>query len=313
MLFSNIVVATDVTSYGELAIGYAISLAKKFQGTKVHCVHVVDVEALDYGALEYFIDSSDHTSDLRVSMRARAYDWFESSKSRFHENGIEPEFHVRVGRVSNELIRAAEQLRADLLIVATQGRSGEPSEILGSNCRRVLQSSRFPVLAVKDHERDFASFSSDGANASISKIMYPVDFSRSCNQAITTVWELCRQFDSSLYLLHVVDSTLLRDYTAPDSETDVISTLKSQCHKVLKRIGETIESRDTHCLVCEGDPRTVLVDQIRDLEIDLVVVPSSGRNSDPGNELGSVAQSLAKEASCPVLVVPVSETDTPSH
>lgn len=58
-------------------------------------------------------------------------------------------------------------------------------------------------------------------------------------------------------------------------------------------------------LAVEGHPATVLVEQARDAE--LLVVGSRGRSAATSLLLGSVSQSLAHHAPCPLVIVPVRE------
>lgn len=62
---------------------------------------------------------------------------------------------VREGVPWQEIITAAQELRADLIILATHGHTGLQHVLLGSVAERVVRHAPCPVLVVRDVERDF--------------------------------------------------------------------------------------------------------------------------------------------------------------
>ena len=64
-------------------------------------------------------------------------------------------------------------------------------------------------------------------------------------------------------------------------------------------------------LSVEGHPATVLVEQAREAEI--LVVGSRGRGAARSLLLGSVSQSLAHHAPCPLVIVPATEPADPER
>lgn len=64
---------------------------------------------------------------------------------------------VREGAPWQEIITAARELRADLIILATHGRTGLQHVLLGSVAERVVRHAPCPVLVVREPERDFVT------------------------------------------------------------------------------------------------------------------------------------------------------------
>lgn len=56
---------------------------------------------------------------------------------------------IRKGRVAKEIVAVAKQVRADLIVMGTNGRRGLASLMLGSDATAVVASSPIPVLLVK--------------------------------------------------------------------------------------------------------------------------------------------------------------------
>lgn len=68
---------------------------------------------------------------------------------------------VREGVPWQEIIAVAGEARADLIIVATHGRTGLQHVLLGSVAERVVRHAPCPVLVVRETERDFVPPSPD--------------------------------------------------------------------------------------------------------------------------------------------------------
>lgn len=63
------------------------------------------------------------------------------------------EQHMAFGRASIELVRLAEVLDADLLVVGTRGRTGISRVLLGNVAETVVRSAPCPVLVVRLHKQ----------------------------------------------------------------------------------------------------------------------------------------------------------------
>jgi nucleotide-binding universal stress UspA family protein len=62
------------------------------------------------------------------------------------------ELLVRDGPASEEIVKAAEEQRADVIVMATHGRTGIRHLLLGSVTEKVLRASSCPVLVVRSQE-----------------------------------------------------------------------------------------------------------------------------------------------------------------
>jgi len=62
---------------------------------------------------------------------------------------------VCIGKPFDEIVKTAKTFNADLIIIATHGRTGFKRAILGSTAERVVQHAPCPVLVVRQKEHDF--------------------------------------------------------------------------------------------------------------------------------------------------------------
>lgn len=56
---------------------------------------------------------------------------------------------VRVGAPREQILAAADEIRADLIVMGTHGRRGITHALIGSVAERVVRMSRIPVLTVR--------------------------------------------------------------------------------------------------------------------------------------------------------------------
>jgi nucleotide-binding universal stress UspA family protein len=132
----------------------------------------------------------------------------------------------------------------------------------------------------------------------IEKILYPTDFSSYSNQAYFHAISLAEKHNASLTVLFV--------YT-PDISTPGEPETEEEARAYWQRQLEQIRPLDatipvSHVLL-EGDPAAEIVRYGRDASIDLIVMGTHGRTGLDRLLLGSVAESVLRDASCSVLVV----------
>jgi nucleotide-binding universal stress UspA family protein len=128
---------TDFSDRSEAALSVARSVARD-QGARLIVLHVAPVEVV-YGTIP-------------VSQDLRGYqDSLEVLRGRLGEPDLMYPVEVRLsqGRATAEILRVAEELGCDLIVMGTHGRSGLGRLLMGSVAEAVLRKARCPVLTVK--------------------------------------------------------------------------------------------------------------------------------------------------------------------
>jgi universal stress protein A len=67
--------------------------------------------------------------------------------------GVAHETLMRFGHPAAEVMVAAKEVKADLIVMATHGRHGISHLVLGSVAEKVVRESACPVLTLRIHER----------------------------------------------------------------------------------------------------------------------------------------------------------------
>ena len=89
--------------------------------------------------------------DFDSAASAKADKAMEDAAARAKAEGVEPEVRqlVRGFEASEDLLKLADEVNADLIVIGLRRRSPVGKLILGSNAQRILLDASCPVLAVK--------------------------------------------------------------------------------------------------------------------------------------------------------------------
>ncbi len=113
---------------------------------------VVDVAPTAYpwwlGVSPYGTDSFDQLLQTNVEARAAEQSAAETSARALREAGLTANAHHRIGDAADEIVRAAEELDADTIVIGSRGRTGVARLVAGSVARHVLRHASTSVLIV---------------------------------------------------------------------------------------------------------------------------------------------------------------------
>ena len=137
---SSILVPIDFSAPSMKALGYALDLAHEFHA-HVTLLHVLEVLAAPEFATYPILPDADRIGEVKTRL-ARLL-----REKNGTANGMDA-VKVRVGPPFKEIVRAAESLKADLIVIATHGYTGLAHVLLGSTAERVVRHARCPVLVV---------------------------------------------------------------------------------------------------------------------------------------------------------------------
>lgn len=298
----HVVAATDFSEPAAAGVAWARDLARE-HGATLHLVHAAflfDASLAGDPATPATVQAP--PDDLVAAVLDAARERLDPLVKEIASDGIEVRGHVDTGVPSAVVLEVADQVKADLVVVATQGLGGFRRLLLGSTAERVIRHAVPPVLCV--HE-------TDGRTARpIRHVLVPTDFSRDARLAVETAIRVGRLGDGAkVHLLHVFDLppeyNLYRTPSVSDlyrrNEESARAEMEEQITAVAREIGDGAVEVTTE--VAEGHPAEVIVDRAAELGVDLVAMGTHGRSGLQRFVLGSVARRVVQHAPCPVLTV----------
>ena len=143
MAISRILVATDFSADADAAFDYALGLARKFDAS-VHLLHVVE-DPLAAGVWS----SEVYTAEIAGLQLNLVRDAESRLRRSVPDTVTAVSIEVRTGNAAREILKAAQESKADLLVMGTRGRTGIAHIVMGSVAERVVRLATCPVLTLK--------------------------------------------------------------------------------------------------------------------------------------------------------------------
>ncbi|SFR87336.1 Nucleotide-binding universal stress protein, UspA family [Halomicrobium zhouii] len=139
------------------------------------------------------------------------------------------------------------------------------------------------------------------------RILFPTDGSAGTAHVALQAIDLAQQYGATIHVLHVVDEDL-RGLVEGLSGEDALET---EGKRALERIEQMAEAHgvDVTTAIEEGDPAESIVAYADDIDADLIVAGTHGRTGIKRRVIGSVAERIVRNATCPVMTVRLGETD----
>jgi nucleotide-binding universal stress UspA family protein len=169
----------------------------------------------------------------------------------------------------------------DLIVLATEGRSGLPRWLQRSVAERLAERSGTMTLFVPDGARGFVS--RDDGTVSLRRILLPVDKHPGPLPAIEYAARIASALGTpiEIILLHV----------------GAAATLPASMMPPLPTLTWTQENR-------QGDVVDELIGAANDHQVDLIAMTTAGQEGILDTLRGSVTQQVLRRAPCPLLAVP---------
>ena len=138
----------------------------------------------------------------------------------------------------------------------------------------------------------------------IRKILFPVDFSETCQGASRYVEDFTGRFQAEVTFLHVVNPS---DYVV--GATDLAGTAMAELYqlglegartRLAGYLSEDFKHFDVQRIVLEGDPTQKIIEFAKQDGSDLIMLPTHGLGFFRRFVLGSVTAKILHDADCPV-------------
>jgi nucleotide-binding universal stress UspA family protein len=228
---------------------------------------------------------------------------------------------VTVGYPAEEILRYAAEKEADLILMATHGRSGVRRWVLGSVADKVLRSAALPVLLIR------AGMPKDAAYErwSSPKMLVPLDGSEVAELVLPHVEALALPQGGAaaeVVLVGICEPLVLPPVTTPETSVnwgtaadEYLAKSKKSAERYLSKVqrGLTDAGLKVSLEVLEGDPAAEIIDYACRKQVNLIVMATHGRSGIGRWAYGSVAQKVLHGGSTPILLVrpPSSPSITP--
>lgn len=293
----RILCPTDFSPCSEHAFRHALVLARWFE-SQVEVLHVVQ-QVLPHGDDTPTVPSwALLNPETCAALRARV----ENFAAPAAEAGVATEVVVREGDAAGEVLRAATDRQADLVVLGTHGRGGFQHLVLGSLAEKVLRRCACPVLTVPPQAPD------GPARVPFAKLLCAIDFSPASLLALRYALSLAQEANAELLLLHVVEELPEVEPSSYSPLFDVPGYRRALEGAALDRLRALVpEEARTWCrpqeLVGHGKAWREILRVARERGTDLLVMGVQGRGALDLALFGSTTHHVVRGGACPVLTL----------
>ena len=283
----TVLCAVDYSTASRTALRYAASAVNYLQGRLV-VLTVIDPLLAEAMAASVY---NDWQNTERRDLRA----FCEESLGAEHTGDLEVD--VRIGKAAEEVLAAAERLRARLIVMGCHGLTGIRKMFFGSTTERVLRDTTFPVLVAPADEHAPAGVG-DLATL-IRHIVVPVDLTES-SQGLTAIGaRLGAAIGVPVLPIHVVEPVTLRARwrgQLPSMQTEARNRAEDAMQRLVEQGGGELEP-----VIVFGEPADEIAKVAEIRAAGLVVMGLQQRGS---GRVGVVAYRILTSTHVPVLAIP---------
>ena len=283
---SKILLATDFSHSARLAQAFAEYLAVSLKAAVV-ALHV-----------------EEHPSQTERSLTERDIDSkLHRLEEKIREGAVPVSVQRSIGVPGDEILAVARRLDADIIAMGMRGWTHVPYGLIGATAQSVTTSGPCPVLTVPlpVKEASHSTFAPPRA-VSIRRMLAPVDFSTPSLDSLECAIHLAHRLGAQLVLLHVSEAAHV-DWDPPRMKS--AGQMHEQWQARLGNLAGLLKSLGlsaTYDVRTGSPPDSILAGALHH-GCDLIVMGTHGRRGRERANVGSVAEAVLKQATCPVLTV----------
>ncbi|AHY47777.1 Universal stress protein family [Rubrobacter radiotolerans] len=296
----RLLLAVDGSAEASQAAEMAGELSRKL-GLELHVLYVRPLQEAAY--MDHWAKSDwEFVEEVRRNTEEEARKKAEEEAEKVRATGAEvAEVHVALGRADDRIVRLAEDLGAELVVVGSRGLGALRRALMGSVSVSVARHAHGSVLIVRGEPA--------GESYLPGKILVAVDGSPEAEVALDRAQEIAWQTGSELHMFHAIHREPLAPYPYPVAAESAESYMEDTQRKAreyfeekaaeIREVGGSVAS----VKVVLGQPEKEIVREAERIGAGLVVIGSRGLGGVRRALLGSVSDAVMRHAHCPVLVV----------
>ena len=201
-----------------------------------------------------------------------------------------------IGRPGTMIVRLAEKVKPQLLVVGTQRLRGVRRFLLGSVAERVLRHAPCPVLVA-----------TSGSRTPFKRILHATDFSTRSDAALEEAIAIARADGSTVTLLNVLDERAVDAIAMAAMPTLAAGRFSRTVHKEslerLQSLARRHRLRPRVTAVWATDAASAIASQAVRERADLIAIGTQGRTGIAGFLIGNTAERIARQLPCSLLCV----------
>ena len=274
---NTILVPIDFSDQSMIALEQSYNLAK-LSHSSITLLNVIKTGSSFWGV---FSDSEKLDIEKKTDVRLRAI-----AREVQEKTGVETGVIMRKGKVVDEILKIADYLSPNLIVMGTSSSTHISRKIIGSRALNIIKTSKFPVISVKGK-----------LHSNICEnILLPIDATKNTGQKVQLAIKMAHFFNSKITILSALEKK-------NDKKIEHVN-------KVLAEIKEKIENEDIVCatdfIYSDNDSGLMAMSIIsfaHKVHADLIAIMTQQESGFAEFLLGSLATNIIHASDIPVLTI----------
>ena len=300
-MFRSILVPLDGTRFAEAALPVAARLARSSRARlRLLLAHQPTAALVGLGE----ITAADPGIDQALQAEERVY--LSSTVARFGPSGDGPVTTNQIDGPAGEAICSeASLVGADLIVMATHGRSALGRLWLGSVSNHVIRHSGLPVLLIHPNRMERVLERQSGVG-----ILVALDLSPFSEAVLEPVVQLASLLQAHITLLHVVEPNYHTGETATpyplEQDATVTEVRRSDAQRRLDEVTHRLRAQGLSAaarVMIAPNAAAAVLQALENEKYDVAAMTTHGTGGMRRLFLGSVADKVVRSAGKPVLIL----------
>jgi nucleotide-binding universal stress UspA family protein len=294
----HVLCPTDFSAFSVQVRGHAAAIARAL-GSDLSFVHVHPREPLIGGEFSYLAPTA-----LDPVARGKLLDKLEAFSRAAEPVGVPVESLLLEGDPSLEVLRVAEQLPADLLVLGLHPDERLKHFLLGSMSEELLRRAPCPVMTVRQGVGPTAA-----TGTPFHRILCATDLHAEASDVVSYAVSLAQALQAELTLLHVLERVPQFEpgSAVQFSVAEVHAFRQGLAEEARERLRAAVSDEDrerlaVRDLVKAGSAHEQILRVALEEGSQLVVLGARGHGLLERMLFGSTARRVVRQAPCPVLI-----------
>ncbi|MDY7024545.1 MAG: universal stress protein [Cyanobacteriota bacterium] len=319
-MYHKILVPLDGSPQAEAVLPYVQQFA---QTSKAHIILTHVVEPKNRSRVVNLKQAKEVTYVPQKLDSIQAY--LESWKNHLEDQKISTEILLLQGIAVDSILEAAHLSKADLVAMATQGRTGLAEVFHGSITAGVMNRLKCPSFIIHSPRASKTTAQMQSSQAElvkIQRILIALDGSQQAEQVIPHIAEMATAYQAKILLLRVVRTgyqiTALGEVEQPEQDEkfaqDFFGRLQQEqeyervqtARSYLLELRSSLQEQDleVEAYLMYGRPIESIIKLAQETQTDVVAITNQVRTGLSQVFYGSVAAGILNNSTYPLLVVP---------
>ena len=231
-------------------------------------------------------------------------EYIDNTVSSLNAEKIETEAIVIYGSAADKILNYSKQNDIDLIVMATNGRSGVKRWWMGSVAEKIISQSITPVLLIPSKKKKVTQTKKI---ISIERILIPLDGSNIGQAALDHIELIARETGAAINLIQVISTSGSMEASLLGNANwdSFFKAMRETASDYLESLVEELKGHGISAKydILIGNPAAEIIEYARKNKADLIAMSTHGRTGLARWVLGSVADKVLHGAGMPMWLV----------